>query len=268
MEEQLWSWEGVPASDLSASWGVPHVHLFEHVGSTNDVARRLAAEGAPHGSVVLAEQQLAGRGRMGRTWNSPPGVGIWLSQVLRPADLRSPGVLPLLVGLAVAEAMDAFVSPAAVGLKWPNDLVVGERKVGGILCEGVWERSRVSYVVVGIGLNVLSEPDDFPEDLRQTATSVRIVAGRAPDRGRLAGKIVRSVLRETGDGLVLTPERLAALERRDVLRGREVAVTDPGTGTLLVAGTDLGISADGALLLRDRAGVLRSVHSGTVRPAA
>lgn len=267
-EAALSRWEGASPEELAREWGVPEVRLFAEVGSTNDVARRRAAEGAPAGAAVLAERQLAGRGRAGRAWESPAGRGLWLSLLLRPGALPAPGAVPLLVGLAVAEALEPFLRPAALALKWPNDLLVGDRKLGGILCEGAWESGRPAHLVAGVGLNVLHAPSDFPEALRATATSVRIASGREPSRREVAAAVVRALAAVARGPLELTAERLAALEARDALRGREVVVTEPSTGAPLAEGTALGIAPDGALLLRSPAGAIRPVHSGTVRPAA
>jgi hypothetical protein len=132
------AWEGATAATLAAAWGVPAVHLFETVGSTNDAARTLADAGAPHGSVVLADAQTAGRGRSGRGWSSSPGLGVWMSMVVRPVASPAPGLLPILVGIAAAEALDPFVQPLRTGIKWPNDLHLAGRKLAGILCEGSW----------------------------------------------------------------------------------------------------------------------------------
>ncbi|HET6231438.1 MAG TPA: biotin--[acetyl-CoA-carboxylase] ligase [Longimicrobiaceae bacterium] len=254
-------YEGVPAENLAARWGIPALHLYERVGSTNDVARALADEGAPAGTVVLAEEQVAGRGRGGKGWASAPGLGIWLSIVLRPDALPSPGLLPILVGLAAAEAVDEFARPAVARVKWPNDLYFGERKAGGILCEGSWDAGKPAAVIVGIGLNVLHLPDDFPEEVRDTATSLRIAAGWAPPRAEVAGAIVREVMR----GLASPPERLSGalldrMRRRDALLGRPVRVT----GAEELDGIAMGVTPEGALLVRSD-GVLRSVKAGTVR---
>jgi BirA family biotin operon repressor/biotin-[acetyl-CoA-carboxylase] ligase len=258
-------WEGVAAEDLAARWGLPSVHLFARVRSTNDAARGLADGGAPHGTLVLAEEQTAGRGRSGRAWASPPGVGIWMSMVTRPASLPAPGLLPILVGLAAAEAIDPFVRPAATQVKWPNDLQLAGRKVAGILCEGSWDGARPGAVVVGIGINVLHAPDDFPEEVRETATSLRIVAGWAPPRaevaGAVAGAVARALARPPGQ---LTGALLDALRRRDALEGRPIRVT----GATETAGTAMGVSPAGALLVRTHEGRLQTVTSGTVRIAA
>ncbi|MBW3570626.1 MAG: biotin--[acetyl-CoA-carboxylase] ligase [Gemmatimonadetes bacterium] len=258
------AWEGIAAEDLAARWGLPSVHLFARVRSTNDAARGLADGGAPHGTLVLAEEQTAGRGRGGRAWASPPGVGVWMSMVARPASLPAPGLLPLLVGLAAAEAVDGFVRPAVTQVKWPNDLQLAGRKVAGILCEGSWDGARPGSIVVGIGLNVLHAPDDFPQEVRETATSMRIVAGWSPPRVEVAGAVAAAVSRALKDPPPhLTGAMLDALRRRDALEGRPVRVT----GAHETAGTALGVSPAGALLLRDVDGVLRTVTSGTVRVA-
>lgn len=260
-------WDGLSAPELAMRWGVPAVHLFARTGSTNDVARARAEAGAPAGTVVVAEEQSAGRGRSGRRWVSPPGVGIWLSVVLRPAALPAPGLLPLRVGLAAAAALDPFTAPASAQVKWPNDLLLAGRKLGGILCEGSWEGERPAFVVAGIGLNVGHHPDDFPEELRALATSLRTATGWAPPRHEVAGALVRA-LASLPDPLpaTLSPGELSEMERRDALRGREVEVSgDPSAPTL--RGTALGVTPEGALLLRTPAGVLRPVLSGTVRPS-
>ncbi len=257
-------WEGRSAAELASRWSLPAVHLFESVGSTNDKARALADSGAPHGTLVLAEEQTAGRGRGGRAWASPPGLGVWMSMVTRPASLPAPGLLPILVGLAAAEALDPFVRPAVTQVKWPNDLQLAGRKVAGILCEGSWDGARPGAVVVGIGLNVLHAPGDFPDEVRETATSLRIVAGWGPPRAEVAGAVASAVARALArPPSQLTGALLDALRRRDALEGRPVRVT----GAMETAGTALGVSPAGALLLRDGDGVLRTVTSGTVRIA-
>jgi BirA family biotin operon repressor/biotin-[acetyl-CoA-carboxylase] ligase len=257
-------WEGLAADELARRWGVPAVHLFAQVGSTNDVARALADAGAPAGTAVLAEEQTAGRGRGGKGWSSAPGLGIWLSVVLRPAALPSPGLLPVLVGLAAAEAIDPFVRPARTQVKWPNDLWLAGRKVAGILCEGSWDAGRPAAVVAGIGVNVLHSPDDFPPEVRETATSLRIAAGWSPPRHEVAGAIVAGILRLAAHPPAqLSGALLDALRARDALAGRAVDVT----GAATVSGTAMGVTPAGALLVRTTGGALRTVTSGTVRLA-
>lgn len=259
-------WEGRSAAELAREWGVPAVHLYSTLGSTNDVARALAERGAPAGTVVLAEEQTAGRGRSGRAWASPPGLGIWLSAVLRPTALPAPGLLPLRVGLAAAGALVPFARPGVVQVKWPNDLLVSGRKLGGILCEGAWDAGTPSFVVVGIGINAWHASDDFPEEIRPRATSLRIAGGWTPPRAEVTGALVRAVAALPPRlPATLDARELAELEARDALRGLPVQVR--GAAGPALAGTALGINPEGALLVRTPEGALRTVTSGTVLPA-
>jgi BirA family biotin operon repressor/biotin-[acetyl-CoA-carboxylase] ligase len=257
------TWEGWTARELAERWGSPEIHLFESLGSSNDVARRLASVGAPPGTVVLAEEQVAGRGRAGRIWASPPGLGLWFSVVGRAAGAGDAGPLPLRVGLAVAAALDPFLGGAEVGIKWPNDLWVGERKLGGILCEASWTGERPGAVVAGVGLNVLHPANAFPEELRNRATSLALETARPIFRGKVADAVIPLVLRAVLDDL---PLDVAALASRDLLRGHRVVVSDPMTGGVLAKGTAAGILADGSLrVLRAEDGEEQHVRSGTVR---
>jgi BirA family transcriptional regulator, biotin operon repressor / biotin---[acetyl-CoA-carboxylase] ligase len=257
-------WEGATAEVLANRWGLPAVHLYARIGSTNDAARALALAGAPHGTVVLAEEQTAGRGRGGRAWSSAAGMGIWMSLVARPAALPAPGLAPILVGLAAADALDVYVRPAMTQVKWPNDLWIGGRKFAGILCEALWERAGTGSVVAGIGINVLHAPDDFPPEVRTTATSIRIAAGWSPPRAEVAGAVAAAVAR----ALSRAPEHLSgasldALRRRDPLEGRSVHVS----GAESLTGTAIGVNPAGALLVRTGDGRLRAVTAGSVRLA-
>jgi BirA family biotin operon repressor/biotin-[acetyl-CoA-carboxylase] ligase len=265
IEERTDHWEGRAGTELARDWEIPALHLFHGVGSTNDVARSLAESGAPAGTTVIAEEQLAGRGRGGKHWASPPGLGIWLSTVLRPEELPSPGLLPLRVGLAAAAALDAFAAPGRVEVKWPNDLMVAGQKLGGILCEGSWDSTGVGFVVVGIGVNAAHAPDDFPALLQPHATSLRIASGWSPPRVEVAGALVRALAALPARfAATLSDEELAELESRDPLRGRDVRVT--GDGAAHLEGTVLGVAPDGALRVHTADGRTVPVRSGTVRP--
>jgi len=155
------------------------VHKLPTCTSTNDAARVFAEDGFEEGLVVLAESQQSGRGTKGRSWFSSKGQGLYLSVVLRPED-RSPALLPLVAGLALREAvLDS--TGLDVRLKWPNDLTLHGKKLAGILCESSWAGSHLNFVILGLGLNVGHEARDFPEDLRDTATSLRLALGRPPD---------------------------------------------------------------------------------------
>lgn len=265
-EEPLERWEGGTAAELAAEWGAPAVHLYRTVGSTNDLARRLAAGGAAEGTVVLAEEQRAGRGRAGRGWVSPAELGLWLSIVARPAAVPEPGLLPILVGLHVATALDKFLPDHSTQVKWPNDLVLLGRKLGGILCEATWEGNRPGAFVVGVGINVLHDPADFPEEVRDSAISLGMAAGAKPPRRAVAASLVAALIRRLARPVAMQPGELDALASRDLLRGRAVVVTEPVSGATLAQGWAEGIAADGSLLLRETdTGFARAVHSGTVR---
>lgn len=266
MEQAATRWEGYRAEELERLWGVPRVRLYDRIGSTNDAARALAAAGAPGGTVVLAERQTAGRGRSGKPWSSPAGLGLWISLVLRPPSETRPELLPLLVGLGVARALDPF-SASEPKLKWPNDVQLAGRKVAGVLCEGVWEAGAPGFVIAGVGVNVLHSVADFPAELHGVATSLVAEGGTRPRRMEVAGALVREVLALVESPTALLEGALAAeMERRDALRGLRVVVHVGTADAAPLTGTALGISPDGALLLRTEQGALRSVRSGTVRP--
>jgi BirA family biotin operon repressor/biotin-[acetyl-CoA-carboxylase] ligase len=149
------------------------IHAFRTVKSTNDLAASQADSGAPEGTIVVADQQTKGRGRLGRVWFSPPETGIYLSIILRPkfAPDQAPG-LSLMTALALADSLDSLC-PKTVQIKWPNDLLLGGKKVAGILTELSAERDKISHVVVGVGINVNHGVGHFPDELRTTATSIR-----------------------------------------------------------------------------------------------
>jgi len=242
------------------------LHWYEEIGSTNDRARELAEEGAEHGEVVIAEAQTAGRGRRGRVWASPPRKNLYFSVVLRP-DLppaRAPE-LTLVASVAICEALRQ--AGVQAGIKWPNDLLASGKKVAGILTELAAEPDRVSWVVLGVGVNVNARIEDFPEELRAEATSVLIERGQPAPRALLAAACFTAIEdwvdRHADEGFGAVRE---AWRERSVTLGREVVVKVDGRE---IAGTAEDIDEGGALLVRGRAGVERIV-SGDVallRPA-
>ncbi|MGD8699671.1 MAG: biotin--[acetyl-CoA-carboxylase] ligase, partial [Gemmatimonadales bacterium] len=189
-------WEGLGAEELKTRWAQAQVYVYGLVDSTNCRARALAESGAPAGTIVLADAQSAGRGLARRQWHSPAGSGLYVSVILRPERVPNPQLIPLLVGLGAARAVERSAAGVSVGLKWPNDLIVGDRKVGGVLSEGCWAGKTPAWLVVGIGINVHMQPDDFPEVLRGVATSLDAAAGRRVSRLALADSIISEV--ETG----------------------------------------------------------------------
>jgi BirA family biotin operon repressor/biotin-[acetyl-CoA-carboxylase] ligase len=243
-----------------------HLHHFYKIGSTNTVAMAAAAEGAPEGSMFLAEEQTAGRGRGSNAWQSPRSTGIYCSVVLRPvlppADVL---VLSLAVGLAVQSAIRQIDSRVHVDLKWPNDLLIfdgkSDRKVCGILTEMNAEATRVRHIVVGIGINV--NQASFPKELN--ATSLRLATGSEWSRVELVGALLKSLDREYREvmrGVTAREEILRRFaENSSWVRGKDVRVDENG---LAIEGTTEGLDSRGFLLVRTARGV-QTVLSGTVR---
>ena len=150
---EIAKYDGCDSSTLARLLDVPRVVVFDSTASTMDDAHGLAAVGAPAGTVLLADRQAAGRGRNGRRWASEGGQGIWMTIVERPNDPRAVDVLSIRVGLRAAQALDRYAA-APIGLKWPNDLYVGDGKLAGILIEARWRGNRIDWLAIGIGVNV------------------------------------------------------------------------------------------------------------------
>jgi BirA family transcriptional regulator, biotin operon repressor / biotin---[acetyl-CoA-carboxylase] ligase len=222
------------------------------VDSTLDELHARAALGAPDGTWLVAAEQRAGRGSRGRSWHSPPG-GLWLSVLRR--GRASPGGLELLslrAGLAVAEVLDGLPPVAPVMLKWPNDLMVHDRKAGGLLVEARWQGTTLAWVAVGLGLNVRNP---IPDDLRDRAVALGEFCGETTVEA-LANPLAAALGAVDLDSPLLSPQELAEYARRDWLRGRQV--------TAPRAGTAAGVAADGTLALKDDTGALHRLRLGEV----
>ena len=234
----------------------PDIRWYDSVPSTMDVAAGLAGEGAPHGVVVAAHQQTAGRGRRGATWLSPPDAGIYLSLIARPdsaTDTCGAGTLALITLAAGVGVRDGILQATglAPALKWPNDLMVGRRKLAGILAEGHAIGSPDQAVVIGVGINV--QPAAYPPAVSERATSIEGELGRAIDRDVLFTAVV--------DGML---QRLAGLDRNpgDILQAWRAA-SPLAIGTRVEwdgrGGVTAGIDDNGALLVRTATGVERII---------
>lgn len=232
----------------------PRLYHYERVGSTMDVLHQLAEEGAEAGTIVVAGEQMDGRGSRGRSWHSPPG-GLWLSSLFRPPAAGGIEVMSLRVGLAVADALEPLL-PLPVRVKWPNDLMVGERKVGGILCEARWQGGALGWVAVGVGVNVRNS---VPHELSDAAVSLAQVQPEITIDDALV-PIVGALRRIDLQGERLTPEELDRFTQRDWLTGREIGAP--------VRGWVRGLGDDGALLVQmaDRSEI--PLRSGSVELAA
>jgi BirA family biotin operon repressor/biotin-[acetyl-CoA-carboxylase] ligase len=239
------------------------VHYLKTVDSTNSVLRSLAEGGEPPGTVVLADEQTGGRGRAGRGWFSPAGLGLWLSVLLRPrSQVRELAPLSLVVSASVAEAV-ASSSGASVGVKWPNDIVVADRKLGGILLESLQDSSgSVERVIVGIGVNVDLERCALPDELSEKAVSLLMLTGRRTPRLPM----LRSVLERLDEDWTRFEREgpAASLERWRSLSttlGREVEVTSEASTT---RGTAVDVSPSGALVVEQPDGRRVEVWHGNV----
>lgn len=236
----------------TTSLGHP-LYLHRELPSTNAEALSLAQAGAPHGTVVVAESQSSGRGRHGRAWFSPPGMNIYCSILVRgmgPPVMRPEWLswIPLTSALAAAHAVD-HVAAVPLSLKWPNDLLLNERKVGGILCESSLTSPTDPIVVIGIGLNVNVPHASFPEELRPIASSLLECAGRPIDRNRLLAQLLLEVERQLEELRSIGPAQARrAFTARCITLGRRVRVLTGGTHEL--TGTAESIAADGALQVR------------------
>jgi BirA family biotin operon repressor/biotin-[acetyl-CoA-carboxylase] ligase len=240
-------------------------HFFSTIHSTNTHAMSEGEAGAPDGSVYFADEQTAGRGRGRHSWTSPPGSGLYVSVLLRPALAPADVLwLSLAAGLAVRNAVEQVTS-LGCDLRWPNDLLFGSRKFCGILTELNAEVTRVRHLVIGMGINV--HQPQFPEELRDVATSLRIETGRDWPRQELLTALLQSLHREVaaltapGSLAAATSSILMRLEKASTwVRGKRVQVEEAE----VYAGVTEGLDARGFLLVRTAAG-LRTVFSGGVR---
>ena len=241
---------------------VDRLEYLPSTGSTNDVLKALARQGAPHGTAVIAGHQTGGHGRLGRSFHSPEGMGIYLSLLLRPGC--APTELMHLTCAAAVAVCDAVEAAAGFrpGIKWTNDLVCGHRKLGGILTElGLSPAGRVDWCIIGIGINCRQQEADFPEELRHMAGSLDMVTGCHTEPARLAASMLDALYRM--DGRLLTEKEaiLDAYRAECVTLGKEISVV---RGEDIRHGTALRIDAEGALVVRYTDGSLEAVNAGEV----
>ncbi|MGH7220672.1 MAG: biotin--[acetyl-CoA-carboxylase] ligase [Nitrospiraceae bacterium] len=243
-------------STLSTTWLGRRIELFDRLPSTNREAVQLAQAEVEHGTVVVADSQTAGRGRLSRTWFSPPGANLYCSIILRTA--RPPerltewlSWLPLISALAAAAAIEQ-VSSIQVSVKWPNDLLISARKVGGILCESGTGTRSDPFQIIGIGINVNLDHDDWPTDLRNSATSLWQERKIIIDRNRLLAQLLLE-LEQCLDELVIHGTNrigLAYYQRCSTIGHTIQATLANGD---VVVGLAEGIGQDGSLFVRPQA---------------
>jgi BirA family biotin operon repressor/biotin-[acetyl-CoA-carboxylase] ligase len=232
------------------------VAYYEQVGSTNDIARKLAEAHAPEGTLVVADEQTAGRGRLGRTWIAPPDTSLLMSVIFRPTFPAGQAYrLVMACGLAAAEASE-LVTGVEVGVKWPNDLHIAGLKVAGILPESAIIAEKLAWVIVGMGINV-NQAFTAPDPLAATATSLRMAAGQEIDRGELLGAIMKHLRswHERIGGAALAE----AWRDRCMTIGQRIRVETKG---LVVEGVAQDIDPGGALWLQEDTGARRLVAAG------
>ena len=238
------------------------IQYFPVTGSTNDLLKAMAKEGAPHGTAILAGSQTNGHGRLGRSFHSPEGMGIYLSILLRPQCL--PAQLMHLTCAAAVAMCDAVEQAAGIrpGIKWTNDLVCGSRKLGGILTElGLTPDGKVGWAIIGIGINCRQQPEDFPEDIRSIATSVNQITGKDISPAALAAAMLKQLARMDATLLTGKDAMLDAYRRDCVTLGREISVV---RGQEVHHGTALSIDDEGALVVSYPDGTAETVNSGEV----
>lgn len=246
---------------LKTRWAGRSLVFLDEVDSTNNEVRRQAELGAVHGTLVVAEQQSSGKGRRGRSWESPKGSGIWLSLLLRPQfEPQLASMLTLVAAMAADEAI-RNITGIETGIKWPNDIVAQGKKLCGILTEMSTEVDMIQYVVVGIGIN--ANMTEFPEEIRETAASLKLISGQAVHRAALVAELMNcwehyyEIFLDTLDLSGIKEE----YNRRLVNTGREVRVLAPkGDYT----GISHGINDMGELLVELPDGEIREVMSGEV----
>lgn len=237
--------------------------FFDQVDSTNLYAKRIAEGGFLDGTVIMADEQLNGRGRMGRNWVSPKGKGIWMTIMLKPKiNPADASKVTLLAACAVCKAIEE-VSGLNTRIKWPNDIVLNGKKLCGILTEMSAEIDEINYLIIGIGVNVNIDMDDFPKELQDIATSIKIEKGQGVMRKELAAAIINSFERYY-NGFIKTGsirDYISEYKERSAVLGKEVRVT---SSSLELQGTVVDISEEGQLLLELYDGSIKEIISGEV----
>ena len=238
------------------------IHFFDTIDSTNTRAKQIAAEGAPHGTTLIAGLQTGGRGRMGRSFHSPAGKGVYLSLILRPGCHASQLMhLTCAAGVAACNAVQSACG-LRPGIKWTNDLVIGTRKLGGILTELSLDASgNVAYAIVGIGINCRHQAEDFPPELRDMATSLFVATGKEITPCLLAAALLTELERMSAQ-LLTGHAALMALYRQDCITlGKQISIL---RGDDVRHGTAVDIDPDGALIVLFPDGHTETVSAGEV----
>lgn len=251
MGERLAAWDGQRLDLLAAAWGVPTVEAWSVLTSTSDRAAEAAAAGCAPWTVIVADEQSAGRGRRGDAWQSAAGAGLWMTVVAERPPLDYP--LPLLVGASCVAAIDMIAPSVRPLVKWPNDLYARDRKLGGVLCE-----SRAESVLIGIGINTSRPDEGYDPGIEGSPVSLEEMTGKALAPSQLAGAVIADLrARLAGAGEPAGTKTLLA--ERDYLADRTVRTEEHGVGVAR------GFDDSGALVLERADGSRVRVGSGRVR---
>jgi BirA family biotin operon repressor/biotin-[acetyl-CoA-carboxylase] ligase len=239
-----------------------NIIYYESVGSTNSKAKELAEGGQEHGTVIISEEQTLGRGRLGRNWVSPKYKGIWMSIILRPNIITKNISLITLIGAAAVQKA-IMKMEIKTGIKWPNDIVLGSKKVCGILTEMSGEIDHINYLVMGIGINVNLEEKDIHKDLKSVATSLLIESGKHIDRKLLLANVL-NIFEELYSDFVLNgniKETIQVCRENSILIGSEIKLINRGEVTIAKA---INISDSGELVIENNKGNIENIVSGEV----
>jgi BirA family biotin operon repressor/biotin-[acetyl-CoA-carboxylase] ligase len=256
-------WHGHTEVELRKRWGREEVFVHGKVTSTNDVAADLAEKDARAGTIILASEQSAGRGRDGKTWHSGEG-GLYVSMVLRPENLVMPSPITILAGLAIVMELDRGFPGLEPRLKWPNDLYVNDRKAGGVLTEATWTGPSPRHLVIGVGINVGPLTGELPRDVAVAHSTLDEALGTDVPIVEVADAVIRGLDSVENPPPAIPPALLGRLDSYDWLRDRRVRLRSAGGEDEPVRGMCVGIAPDGALLFRPDRGALRRVSTATV----
>lgn len=248
--------------NLRTRWMGRRIHYFQKLDSTNSKAYDLALKGAREGEIVIAESQKRGRGRLGRKWFSPPSLNLYLSVILRPKiPPHQASLLTLMAAVAAAEAIEKYSGLKPL-IKWPNDILLRNRKVAGLLNEIRSEGDRIDFVILGIGVNLNMKETQFPEKIRSLATSLKIEKGESISRKDFLQTLLKALeewyeifLKEGGERI------LKVWREKSKIKGRAIRVTSFGQS---LTGRAVDVDSEGALILRIRKGERRRIVAGDI----
>ncbi|MBP2241351.1 BirA family biotin operon repressor/biotin-[acetyl-CoA-carboxylase] ligase [Cytobacillus eiseniae] len=247
---------------LKADFIGRHIHYEESVESTQKIAQRLVLEEAPEGTIVIAEEQLAGKGRMGRKWHSPKYSGIWMSVILRPnlPPAKAPQ-LTLITAVAIVQAIEELTN-VTPQIKWPNDILLNGKKLTGILTEMQADADRIISVIIGIGINVNQQREDYPEELESIATSLSIELGKKLERAELIKEVLYKL-----EKLYLLYLDKGFYPIKLLWESYAISIGKNITARMLtgsITGKAKGITEDGVLIIEDDLGELHHVYSADI----